>query len=85
MEKLGKMTELTGKVVLPRNEHLWRVAVEMIGQRFDKRNHVVRTERLGDLEPLEAVAVLGLVPHHVQHGVHQLRAVGVVALEKLLS
>ena len=31
MGKLGKMTELTGKVVLPRNEHLWRAPVEMVG------------------------------------------------------
>ena len=31
MGKLGEMTELTGKVVLPRNEHLWRAAVEMVG------------------------------------------------------
>ena len=51
----------------------------------EKWNHVVRTERLGDLESLEAVAVLGLVPHHVQHGVHQFGAVGVVALEKFSS
>ena len=45
-----------------------------------KKSIRARTERLRDLEALEAVAVFGLVPHHVHDSVHELGAVGVVAL-----
>ena len=37
-------------------------------------------ERVADLESLRAVAVLDLLPHHVERLLDQLRALGVVAL-----
>ena len=35
---------------------------------------------MSELETLQAIAGLGLLPHHVQDGVDQLRALSVVAL-----
>jgi hypothetical protein len=42
-------------------------------------------ERVGELEALEAIAGLGLLAHHVEHGVDELGALGVVALGPVVA
>lgn len=37
------------------------------------------------LEALQAVAVLGLLPHHVEHGVHEFGAFSVVSLGPVVA
>ena len=43
------------------------------------------TQRVGELEALQAVAVLRLLPHHVQDRVDQLSSLGVVTLGPVIS
>ena len=43
------------------------------------------TQRVGQLEALQAVAVLTLLPYHVQDRVHQLSALRVVALGPVVA
>mmetsp|Transcript_3997 Transcript_3997/g.8803 ORF Transcript_3997/g.8803 Transcript_3997/m.8803 type:complete len:283 (+) Transcript_3997:666-1514(+) len=43
------------------------------------------SERVRDLEPLQAVTVFRLTPNHVHHGVHQFRAFRVVPLCPVVS
>ena len=40
---------------------------------------------MSELEALKAVAALGLLPHHVEHAVHQLGALCVVALGPVVA
>uniref|UniRef100_A0A1I8H0E5 Arf-GAP domain-containing protein n=1 Tax=Macrostomum lignano TaxID=282301 RepID=A0A1I8H0E5_9PLAT len=42
-------------------------------------------QRVGQLEALQAVAALGLLAHHIEHGVHQLGALRVVALGPVVA
>lgn len=40
---------------------------------------------MGELKPLQAIAGLGLLPHYIQNGVDQFRALGVVAFGPVVS
>jgi len=40
---------------------------------------------VGELKPLQAIAGLGLLPHYIQNGVDQFRALGVVAFGPVVS
>ncbi len=43
------------------------------------------TERVGELEALQAITALCLFTNHVQDGVHQFRSLGVVAFRPVVS
>ena len=42
------------------------------------------SKRVAELEPLQAIAALRLLPHHVQHRIDQFRALGVVPLRPVV-